>query len=164
MRQNVLTSHASLMQRGWESGEEQFSGQPDQMVQARPWIEPEPSAPTEPCHPKPGDGLALVWLRAILCTFFLHRWFSRYDSGAGAGLHASPAPHRSAPAGPADFDQAAASHSMAAGRSRHRMRQSNLPGPDSSPALPQSRRELDLPWRTPWPYLSILLLVWLLLL
>jgi hypothetical protein len=156
MRRNLLTSRASLMKRGREGGEGQFPGQREQ---AR--LRTEPSAPGEPCHPKPGDGPGLVWLRAILCAFFLRRRFSRYDSGVEDAFHASPAPRRFAPA---NFEQGAASHPMSASRSRHRTEESDLPGPDSSPVLPRDRRELDLPWRTPWPYLSILLLVWLLLL
>jgi hypothetical protein len=34
---------------------------------------------------------------------------------------------------------------------------------ESSPALPGSRVNFQIPWRTPWLYLSFLLLFWLLL-
>jgi hypothetical protein len=145
------------LKRGWESREEHFSGQ---IEQVRPSTET--SAPSKPCHPMPGDGLGLVWLRAIFCTFLPHRWFSPYDSDSCAedALHVSPAPRRFAPAG---LDQAGAPHQTIAGRSRHGMGESKLPEPDSYPALPRSPTELDLLWRTPWPYLFILLLVLLLL-
>lgn len=155
MRQNILKSQASLEERGWEPREERFLGQ---MEQARPWTEP--LAPIGTCQSKPGDGLWLVWLRAILCTFYSHQWLDLYGSGAEDGLHALPVPQGFARDG---LNQAAASHEIAASRSQHLMGQSGLLGPGSPPALPRSRTDFDISWRTPWPYLSLLLLVLLLL-
>lgn len=42
---------------------------------------------------KHDSGGRLTWLGAILCTFFPHRRFSLYDSGAE---NPSPTPHRQA--------------------------------------------------------------------
>ena len=155
MRRNILTSQASFERRGWETGEEEFPGQTEQ---ARPWTEP--MAPLEPCHPKPGDESWRVWLGAILCAFFPHRWFNQYDAAAKDGLHRSSARHWLARAGL----RQAASQEMASGRSRHLMEEHGFLGQGGSPAFSESETEPDLSWRSPWLYLSFLLLAWLLLL
>jgi hypothetical protein len=42
--------------------------------------------------------------------------------------------------------------------------QADLSEPGKPPAAPQSQSKLDISFRTPWLYLSLLLLLWLLLL
>jgi hypothetical protein len=155
MRQKILTSRASFERRGWESREEEFLGQTEQ---ARPWTEP--MAPIEPCHPEPDDERWRVWLGAILCVFFLHRWFNQYDAAAKDGLHRSSARHWFAQGGL----RLGAQWEMASGRSRHLIEEHGFLGQDSSPVLSEGQTEPDPSWRSPWLYLSFLLLVWLLLL
>ena len=105
MRQRTLTSQTSFEKHGWETKQ---GGSPGRKEPVRSWAQP--LAPIEPCQPKPSDGLRLVWLRAILCIFFLDRWFNLNDARAEDGPNASPAPRRFARAG---LDQAAASREMA---------------------------------------------------
>jgi hypothetical protein len=156
MRQRRFTSRTAFNAIGWETKQ---GGSPSQMEQVR--SRTGLLAPIEPCQPKPSDGLRLVWLRAILCIFFLDSWFKLHDAGAEDGLPASPVPHRFARAG---LDHAAASQEMATSPSSHLMGESGLLGSGSPTDLPRSRTEFDLSWRSPWPYLSLVLLAWLLLL
>jgi hypothetical protein len=107
---------------------------------------------------KPDNGGRLTWLGAILCTFFLHRPLSLYDSGAE---NASPAPHRHAEI---ELGRAAASRETAFRRSRHLPEEYGFSDFANSPALGMNQTPSDISWRMPWLYVAFLLLAWLLLL
>jgi hypothetical protein len=156
MRQRTLTSRTSFEKRGWETRRGQFLAR---MEPGESWTVP--SAPSEPGHGRPVNGRWLVWQRAILCSFFLDRWLNQHEFGAEDALYASPAPHRFTRAG---WGRDAASHGTSAGRSRNLVEEHDLLEPGPPPALPRSLSEFDVSWRTPWLYLTFLLLAWLLLL
>ncbi|MGA3081170.1 MAG: hypothetical protein ABSD44_07285 [Terracidiphilus sp.] len=107
---------------------------------------------------KHDSGGRLTWLGAILCTFFPHRRFSLYDSGAE---NPSPTPHRQAEI---DLGRAAASRETAIRRSRHLPEEYGFSELANSPALRMNQSQSDISWRMPWLYVAFLLLAWLLLL
>jgi hypothetical protein len=107
---------------------------------------------------RPDNGGRLTWLGAILCTFFLHRPFNLYDSGAES---ASPASHRHAGN---DVGRAATSEETAIQRSRHLPDEYGFSGLANAPALRVNQSQSDISWQTPWLYVTFLLLAWLLLL
>jgi hypothetical protein len=107
---------------------------------------------------KPETGGRLTWLGAILCTFFLHRRSSLYDSGAE---NASPAPHSHAGKG---IGCAAAFEETAIRRSRHLQEEYGFAELANSPALRMNQSQSDISWRMPWLYVAFLMLAWLLLL
>jgi IS5 family transposase len=123
----------------------------------------ERSVPADPWFPKPGHGRKLAWRGVELCNSFLHRWFNLCDCGAEAALYLYASPLLRCFAG-MDSSGAAAPHETTTFRSRHLLEQHGLLGPEVSPALPGSESKFEISWRSPWLYLSLVLLAWLLLL
>jgi hypothetical protein len=123
----------------------------------------ERTVPAEPRFPKPGNGRKLAWRGVELCNSILHRWFNLCDCGAEAALYLYASPLLRCFAG-VDSSGASAPHEAAAFGSRHLLEQHGLLGPEVSPALPGSGPKFEISWRSPWLYLSLVLLAWLLLL
>ncbi len=119
--------------------------------------------PTELWFPKPGNGRKLAWRGVVLCNSFLHRWFNLCDCGAEAALYLYASPLLRCFA-EMDLSGAAAPHDVAALGSRHLLEQRGHLGPEVSPALSGSGSKFEISWRSPWLYLVLVLLAWLLLL
>jgi hypothetical protein len=156
MGQRTLASRVSSEPPGPESRQERFH---DPMEQTAAWIGPLP--PAEACYPKPANGLQLAWRGVMLCNSFLHRWFNIYDCGAEAALYLYASPLLRCFAG-TDSDRAAVRHESSAPRFRDILERRGLSRPGDFPSLPGRQPELDISWRSPWLYVSLLLLALLL--
>jgi IS5 family transposase len=120
------------------------------------------SVPAELWFPKPGNGRKLAWRGVELCNSFLHRWFNLCDCGAEAALYLYASPLLRCFAG-LDSSGGAAPHEAAFG-SRRLLDQQGLLGPEDSSPLSGSGPKFEISWRSPWLYLLLILLAWLLLL
>jgi IS5 family transposase len=158
MGQKILASRKSLEKPAGKSKRELYLD-PNELTAH--WTEP--LVPAEPWFPKPGNGRKLAWRGVVLCNSFLHRWFNLCDCGAEAALYFYASPLLRCFAG-MDSSGAAAPHKTTAFGSRHLIEQHGLLGPEDSPAPPGSGSKFEISWRSPWLYLSLLLLAWLLLL
>jgi hypothetical protein len=112
----------------------------------------------ESCSPKPGNGRRLAGFCWKLCTCLFHRWFNLYDLGLEEDLYVSPVLRRFAGAG---LCHAAASHETAILRSGNLPEQNDFLQAKYSAALPEGERKSGIPWKSPWLYLSLVLLAWL---
>jgi hypothetical protein len=128
----------------------------DQKEQAARWTERFPLG--ELCTQKPGNGRRLARLGMKLCSCLFHRWFNLYDLGIEEDLYVPPVLRRLAGM---ELCRAGAPHQMASLPSR------GLPGRDGfleqdySEALPGRESKSGIPWKSPWLYLSVLLMAWL---
>jgi hypothetical protein len=117
-------------------------------------------SPAELDDSQSDNGRRLMWRGAKLCSSVLHRWFNLYDFGAGGALYALPVLRRFAGM---ELDCAVSSNEMNDLGSRH-LEERGFVGPSDSPALSVSQSRAEISWRTPWLYLFLVLVVWLLLL
>lgn len=155
MGQQVLSSQANH-EDSRETGTEQCL-EPINPASARS----DQFAPGKPGCPKSDSGHSQVWLGAILCSFFLHRWSDLRDTTGADAHRAAPAQHRFMHAG---SGHGGAPHATSTRRSRHPLEQSNLMGAGAPAVLPGRQPQLTLFWRLPGLLLTFLLLAWLLLL
>ena len=158
MGQSLLASRKGLEKPARKSRRE-LSLDPNELTAH--WTER--LVPAEPWFPKPGNGRKLAWRGVMLCNCFLHHWFNLCDCGAEAALYLYASPLLRCFAG-MNSGGAAAPHETTALRSRHLMEQHGTLGRGNSPALDEIRSDFEISWRSPWLYLSLLLLAWLLLL
>lgn len=118
-------------------------------------------APGQPGCPNSDSGHSQVWLGAILCSFFYHRWFDLRDSSSTDAHRAAPALHRFMRAG---LGRAGAAHATSTRRSRHPLEPGGFLESGLPAAQPARQTELSLSWKIPGLLLTFLLLGWLLLL
>jgi hypothetical protein len=158
MGQNLLASRKSL-EKPFRKSRHELSFDPNELT-AR-WTEP--LVPAEPWFPKPSNGRKLAWRGVVLCNCFLHRWFNLCDCGAEAAFYLYASPLLRCFAG-MNSGGAAGPQETAVLGSRHLLEQHGILGRGNSPALDESPSKFEISWRSPWLYLSLLLLAWLLLL
>jgi hypothetical protein len=106
---------------------------------------------------KLSDARRLAWLGLKLCNSWLYRWFNLCEIGVEEVFYALLMPHFFAEVElvPATASQEAAT--------RHSLEENGYFSPADSPEPSSDRPEPAISWRTPWLYLVLLLLVWLLL-
>jgi hypothetical protein len=153
MRQESLTSQVCTDELGREAEHGLLL---DRIGQLAPCTEP--SAPVESRCPKSGNGRRLARLGFKLCSCFFHRWFNLYDLGIEEDLYVSPLLRR--------FAEMDLGHSTALQETAP-LRSNSLPGQDGfleaeyPAALLGRESKSGIPWRSPWLYLSLLLMAWL---
>jgi IS5 family transposase len=130
----------------------------DRQEQLTPWTEDVDLAPAESCNPKPGSVRRLARLCLKLCSCLFHRWFNLYDLGIEEDLYISPLLRRFAGM---DLGPATAPQETATLRSRNLSGQNGFLVPEYPAALLGGTSKSGIPWRSPWLYLSLLLLAWL---
>jgi hypothetical protein len=128
----------------------------DQIEQATPWAET--LSLGEAYNSKSGNGRRLARLSLKLCSCLFHRWFNLYDLGIEEDLYVSPLLCRFAGM---DLGHATAPQETAALRSCNFPGQNGFLEPEFPTALPGRESKSGMPWRSPWLYLSLLLLAWL---
>jgi hypothetical protein len=115
---------------------------------------------TESRHVQLSDAQRLAWMGVKLCNSLLHRWFNLCEVGLEEVFYALLMPRFFAEA---ELIPATASQETASLHSRHLSEDNDFlqsaDSADSSGHWP----ELAISWKTPWLYLVLLLLVWLLL-
>jgi hypothetical protein len=140
MRQQTLTSEAA------------FEGIDRETEQA--------TAGAEPRSLNLNDVRKLTWQCVKLCNSFLHRWFNLCEVGVEEVFYALLMPHFFAEV---ELVPVTASQEVPP---RHALRllEDNGYSRQADPPEPSmDRPESAISWRTPWLYLVLLLLVWLLL-
>ncbi len=156
MGQKTLPSHSSLKESGREAEQHQL---PEPIKTVGPHTEP--FAPGRPGCPKSDSGDSQVWLGAILCSFFLHRWFNLPDPGVADVSLASPMLHRFARVG---WGRAGVLRKTSTCRSRHPVEQSGFLEPAPHTAQPGGQPQVSFSWKMSGLLLTVFLLAWLLLL
>ena len=149
MRQKTMASQASFERLDWETGQEQSL---DRIEQGSPWTEPGCSKLVNPRR--------LAWLGVKLCNSFFHRWFNLCEVGAEELLFALPMVRSFAGM---DSDPMTASQETATLHSRPLLGERDFFSEADSPDMSGNQSKFEISWRTPWLYLVLLLLVWLLL-
>jgi hypothetical protein len=106
------------------------------------------------------DARRLAWLGLKLCNSWLYRWFNLCEIGVEEVFYALLMPHFFAEV---ELVPATASQEAATRYSNHSPEENGYCRPADSPEPSRDRPEPAISWRTPWLYLVLLLLVWLLL-
>lgn len=149
MQQNVKTLQANVERLDGETGQRQSF---DRMEQAVPW--------TDPVDSKLDDLRRLAWLSVKLCNSFLHRWLNVCEVGVEEVFFALTMLR---PFAGVNLDPMTAPQETASLHSRPLLEENSFLSPADSLDLSRSQPRLEISWRTPWLYLILLLLVWLLL-
>ena len=153
MWQELQASQASTEEHVQETKQGLSLGQ---MEQATRWTER--LSLRDLCNPKPGKGRRLARLGLKLCSCLFHRWFNLYDLGIEEDLYVPPVLRRLAGM---DLCRAGAPHQMATVPSRDLAGRDDFMEQEYSEALPERESKSGIPWKSPWLYLSELLLAWL---
>jgi hypothetical protein len=104
--------------------------------------------------------LRLVWLGLKLLNTIFHRWFNLCEVGMEEVFYALMVPRFFAEL---ETVPVAARQQSAALYSHHLMEENDFVRPADSQDRSGYRPEPTISWRTPWLYLVLILLVWLLL-
>jgi hypothetical protein len=109
---------------------------------------------------KLSDARRLAWLGVKLCNSLLHRWFNICEVGVEEIFYALLMPHFFAEV---ELAPVTASQEKAGFSSHRLLGENDFLRPAESSESSGDRPESAISWRTPWLYLVLLLLVWLLL-
>jgi len=114
----------------------------------------------EPSHAMLDELREMTWRGVRLSTSFLQRWLNLCEVGVEEMFFAVTMLR---PFAGVNFDPITAPRETAIFNSRHLLEEQDFSRADSSPDMPEMPSNYAISWRTPWLYLILLLLIWLLL-
>jgi hypothetical protein len=141
-----------------EAGFEGFDREMER-VESFERMEPADSG-AEPHSSKLRDVRRLAWLGVKLCNSLLHRWFNLCEVGVEDVFYALLMPHFFAEV---ELVPVTASQETVSLHSNHPLEENGFLRQADSRDPSEDQPEPAISWRTPWLYLVLLLLVWLLL-
>jgi hypothetical protein len=110
-----------------------------------------------PC-PEPCGGRRLARICFKFGGCFFHRWFNLYDLGLETDLYVLPLLRRFTET---DSRHVAARHGTAVPQACDFPEADHFPELEYAPASPARESKSGIPWKSPWLYVSALVLAWL---
>jgi hypothetical protein len=117
-----------------------------------------PLTPEGTCRPKPDSESRLARFCMKFGSCFFHRWFNLYDLGLEEDLYILPVLRRFTET---DSRHVAAQRGTSVSYPHDYMETDHFPEPEYTPASPARESKSGIPWRSPWLYVSVLVLAWL---
>jgi hypothetical protein len=106
------------------------------------------------------DLRGMAWRGVKLSTAFLQRWLNLCEVGVEEIFFALTMLR---PFAGVNFEPVTAPRETAMFNSRHLLEEQEFSRADSAPDMPEMPSNYAISWKTPWLYLILLLLIWLLL-